>query len=209
MGGLKIETFCLGSLLTNAHLLINPATRNCILIDAPEDTSCVKDFLEKNGYVLKFVLLTHGHIDHIAGLAEVDAPVMIHGDDAPLLKDPALNMSSLFTPYTYESQPEILADGQTVEFDSFLLRVIHTPGHTLGSICVICEDMLFSGDTLFYDSVGRTDLPCSCGSSRLVESVKTKLFSLPGDFTVLPGHGQATTLRREIEHNPYLQATTM
>ncbi len=209
MGRLTVESFCLGSLLTNAYLLIHPETKNCVLIDAPEGLSPVTDFVKKNGYTLKFVLLTHGHIDHIAGLGEVDVPVMIHRDDVPLLKDPALNMSSLFAPFTYEPQPSLLADDFIVAFDASSLRIIHTPGHTAGSVCVVCEDMLFSGDTLFYDSVGRTDLPCSCGPSRLVEAVKSKLFSLEGDFKVFPGHGQTTTLRREIAHNPYLQATTL
>ncbi|MBN2483673.1 MAG: MBL fold metallo-hydrolase [Candidatus Omnitrophica bacterium] len=208
MGTLKIKSFCLGDLFTNAYLVINPDTHNCVLIDAPSGSGAVSQYIRDHEYHLQYILLTHGHCDHIAGLKEISSPVYIHSKDVPLLKDPSLNFSFLFNPFTIEQVPLELADNQAVSLDDHRLKILHTPGHTPGSLCVACEGLLFSGDTLFFDSVGRTDMPYSSGS-QLIDSIKAKLFALPGEVKVFPGHGQDTTLKREIEHNPYLQATTL
>jgi glyoxylase-like metal-dependent hydrolase (beta-lactamase superfamily II) len=205
MGKLEIKSFSLGSFLTNSYLVICKETRNCILIDAPQGLREIKNFIKKNRYKLLYVILTHGHIDHIKGLEEIDAPFYIHREDEPFLKNPSLNLSSFFSsPVIIERLPQLVEDNDTLSLDSHTFRVLHTPGHTPGSISIKLDEYLFSGDTLFLDSVGRTDIPQACWDV-LLTSVREKIIVLHKDTVVLPGHGPSTTLRREIKHNPFLK----
>jgi glyoxylase-like metal-dependent hydrolase (beta-lactamase superfamily II) len=205
MDQIEIKNFCLGNFLTNSYLIINKDTRNCILIDAPQGLEEIKKFIKQHRYKLLYIILTHGHIDHIKGLDSIDTPFYIHREDKPYLSDPSLNLSSFFaSPVIIESIPRLVEDNHTFSFDSYTIRVIHTPGHTPGSVSLKLDRFLFSGDTLFLDSVGRTDIPQASGDALLV-SIKEKIITLGKDTLILPGHGPTTTLKREIKHNPFLK----
>lgn len=204
MDALKIEIFSLGSLATNAYLIIRPETRQCVLIDAPDGIEEVTQYILREGLTLLYVILTHAHGDHIGGMPQLDVPFYIHSADVPFLSDPSLNMSSFFEPVTVTRGGNIIEDGGTVPFGPYEFRVLHTPGHTPGSICLLLDKYLFSGDTLFFGSVGRTDLPQGSGDA-LFSSIREKLLTLAPDTIVFPGHGPETTIGREIARNPFLE----
>ena len=156
------------------------------------------------------ILLTHGHFDHIGGAAELKkasgAKVYALAEEKKVCRTPELNLSAQMPPVVTIEADEWLTDGQTVETAGISFQVIATPGHTVGGCCYYCKEggFLFSGDTLFEESVGRTDFPTGSMSS-LVRSVKEKLFVLPEDTKVYPGHGDITTIGREKQYNPYCQ----
>ncbi len=203
MDALEVKTFCLGPLATNAYLVIDRQTKTAVIVDAPQGAGEVKNEIDRQGLKLLYVLLTHGHADHIAGLLEFDARFYIHRYDEPFLADPSRNLSSFFQPVSVISQASLIKDRQVVFFAGHEFEVIHTPGHSPGSVCFKIDNYLFSGDTLFFDSVGRTDLP-GASQEDLFISIKEKLLPLGRQIVVLPGHGGATTLGREIKRNPFL-----
>ena len=196
---MTIETLTLGEnhFFTNCYLVSEG--KECLVIDPGFQPETVLAALEERGRVLEAILLTHGHFDHVGGVkALADATgcrVFLHPADLTL--PPALSAGKLY--YT-----DAFSDGQELTLAGLTFRVLHTPGHTQGSVCLIFQDVIFSGDTLFADSCGRTDLP---GGSRynMVNSL-ARLAGLPGDPAVYPGHGQATTLDRGRKFNPYLRA---
>lgn len=202
MDGLEIKTFPLGDLLTNAYLVINKQTKNCFLVDAPQGLAEVKRFLEEENYNLLYLVLTHGHADHIAGLKDIDCPFYIHPQDKEFLKDPFLNLSCLFSSFTIDKEPRLIEENNRLFLDSYILEVLHTPGHTPGSISLKLDCFLFAGDTLFSGSVGRTDFPYASGEL-LLASIKEKIFPLGENTLIFPGHGEATNLKREIDNNPF------
>ncbi|MCK4809756.1 MAG: MBL fold metallo-hydrolase [Candidatus Omnitrophica bacterium] len=202
MDGLEIKTFPLGDLLTNAYLVINKQTKNCFLVDAPQGLAEVKRFLEEENYNLLYLVLTHGHADHIAGLEDIDCPFYIHPQDKEFLKDPFLNLSCLFSSFTIDKEPRLIEENNRLFLDSYILEVLHTPGHTPGSISLKLDSFLFAGDTLFSGSVGRTDFPYGSGEL-LLASIKEKIFPLGENTLIFPGHGEATNLKREIDNNPF------
>ncbi|HDN85974.1 MAG: MBL fold metallo-hydrolase [Candidatus Omnitrophota bacterium] len=205
MDGLKIEIFTLGDFSTNAYVVINPQTKNCLLIDAPEGIEEVGNFLKKSGYNLLFVVLTHGHIDHIMGLAKLDFPFYIHHEDKEFLANPELNLSSfLSSPFCLKKTPNLIKDNDNLLLDTYQFHLLHTPGHTPGSICVLVDNFLFSGDTLFFDSIGRVDFPYA-SYDLILASIKNKILPLGCKIKVFPGHGPSTTLERELKNNPFLK----
>ncbi len=202
-----------GIFAVNCYLVISD-NNNAVLIDAPEGAERILAEIEKQGARLEKILLTHGHCDHIEAVAEIaektGAQVLIHSADAKKLTDSYLNLSEYFSMYTdevrhYEHGVSI-NDGDTIAVDEMLFTVFHTPGHTSGSVCYIIDDVIFSGDTLFCDSIGRTDMPDG-DPIKLFASLK-KLEEFEGkydDYRLLSGHGVESTLSREKMHNPFLR----
>ena len=206
---MKVEKFVTGINSTNCYLVINEDTKQAVVIDPAACPSYLMSHIKSEGLKIEAILLTHGHFDHIMGidgfLSEFDVPVYVHEEDADAMEDPVLNQSSTYTSgYTF-GKARYLRDRQTLELAGYTFQVIHTPGHTKGGCCyyVASEGVLFSGDTLFQNSVGRTDFVNS-STSDLVHSVREKLFLLPDDTMVYPGHMGETKIGHEKKYNPYV-----
>lgn len=194
---------------TNTYLVWDDDSKEAMLIDPSAPSDKLRDFINKHNLTLKFIVNTHGHADHIGGnvffKANLKTPVAIHVSDADMLPDPKLNLSAYIEiNLALPSADMFLKDGDTYELGKHIITVIHTPGHTQGCICLYCDNLLFSGDTLFQHDIGRTDLP-SGSYEKIINSVKTRLFTLPGETIVLPGHGASSTIHDEVLHNPYLK----
>jgi len=203
MDALTLKTFVLGDLATNSYLLFDPNTKKAFLIDVPCPNDEIEQFISAEGLSLDFCLLTHAHFDHIGAVDKLSCPVYLHSEDTPFLKNPDLNGSSIFgVPFTIQKDP-VLLEETAITLDSFCFEILHTPGHTPGSISIKIGKWLFSGDTVFFDSVGRTDLPLA-SHEQLIASIKTKILTLSDDTVIYPGHGPATSVEREKTHNPFL-----
>jgi len=165
--------------------------------------------LEENGLVLKWIFLTHGHFDHLFALdalrQHTNAPAAIHQSDAEMLSDPVKNASALFFGEAdrYRSPERLLSDGDTISVGELSVKVVHTPGHSPGSVCYRVEDVLFTGDTLFDGGIGRTDLPG--GSTARLEASLAHLAHLPGSVRIYPGHGGISNVEEQKRTNPYLR----
>ena len=210
---MKIDLFVLGAYQTNCYILRNSAAAgDCLIVDTGLEAGELVDFLQKHKLNPVAVVLTHGHVDHISGLVELrekypDVKVYIHKLDAEMLTGASSNISSLMGQRFSTAPADFVCEqGDVIESAGIKLEVIHTPGHTPGGVCLYSSDegIVFVGDTLFADSIGRTDFPGG-SMSRLVESIKEKLLTLPDDTVVHPGHGPTTTIAQEKQHNPYLQ----
>ena len=206
---MKIEKFVLGSMGTNCYLIINEETKELVIIDPATCPDYVVSHIKSNGYLPKAIFLTHAHFDHVMGIdgwvKEFGIPVYLHEDEKKLLEDPELNLSGVFgASYSY-NDVKCLKDGQEMDIAGFTFKIIHTPGHTSGGCCYYCaeEGVLISGDTLFYHSVGRSDFPTG-SMGTLVRSIKEKLFCLPDEVMVYPGHDDATCIGDEKKYNPFV-----
>lgn len=196
---MKMITLPLGALETNCYVVYDEASRACALVDPGAMPQVILDTLAKNGLTLQKILLTHAHFDHTGALRALhekfpDVPIYVNAQDT----DETLNMSHGNLVYT-----DTFLDGDEISMPPLTFRVLATPGHTRGSSCLICSDTIFSGDTLFEGCCGRTDLPGGDGAQMLA-SLK-RLAELPGDYHVLPGHGEDTTLDRERRTNYYMR----
>lgn len=205
-----MRTLIVGALEVNCYILWDDKTRCAFVIDPGGDPKDILDAVKKERLDVKYIINTHGHFDHVGADAELKkalgSPVAIHRADAGLLLD-AHDHGVIFGVKT-PKQPEpdiLLEDGGTLDAGAVRLKVMHTPGHTKGGICLYDEKegLLFTGDTLFAGSVGRTDFE---GGSyeELMDSIKTKILPLEGSVKVFPGHGPDTTIGEEKESNPYL-----
>ena len=206
---MKIEKFVLGSMGTNCYLLINEETKEMVVVDPATYPDYLVSHVKTNGYTPKAILLTHAHFDHVMGIdawvKEFNIPVYLHEEEKQILEDPQLNLSGVFgASYSY-NKVECLQDNQILELAGFKFKVIHTPGHTAGGCCYYeeAEGVLISGDTLFCRSVGRSDFPTG-SMSTLVRSIKEKLFCLPDDVMVYPGHNDLTCIADEKMYNPFV-----
>lgn len=198
----RIERTVVGPFYTNCYLLYDDSSGEAILIDPGLDSEVILDRI-KEGLKLNLIINTHGHFDHVACNGffkrKTGARIAIHEDDVEILKsipEQSLWFGVMAPP---SPQPDLtLKEGDSVEIGEIKLKVIHTPGHTPGGICLLGDGFLFSGDTLFRGSMGRTDLP---GGSldELIRSIKTKLFTLPDETLVYPGHGEMTSIGEERE----------
>jgi len=209
---MHVELFTVGPLFTNCYIATCLNTKESIIIDPGfkgerEGKNILDKILEK-GLKIKYILNTHGHPDHTSGNGIVKkitkAPILIHELDARMLGEEAKELARLFGYETCSPKADItLNEGDTVNFGNIKLRVLHTPGHSKGSISLIGENCVFTGDTLFAGSIGRYDFPDS-SLKELVASLK-KLMILPENFIVYPGHGPITTIGEEKRNNPFLQ----
>ncbi len=204
---MQVERF-VNAFEENAYLLIDAG--EAVLIDPGAEAGAIFETLKKHEATLRAVLMTHGHYDHLAGLKAVldkrNVPIYIHEAEQAFLFDPSLNLSAFMGgEYALDDSVEVrtLRDGETVSFADHEIRVHHTPGHTAGGVCYEYRGVLFSGDTLFAGTVGRTDLPSGDGEQLRV-SLKTLFERLEGKTVVYPGHGEATRLDVEQRENPFV-----
>lgn len=207
---MEIKRLVLGLVRTNCYIVYSKDTKKAVIIDPAADSRRIMEEISGLGVVPEAVLLTHGHFDHMLAAESLkngyQIPICVHKADAELVKHPDLNCSRQFLHMDYASSAdEELEDGQKLRFLDGAFTVISTPGHTEGSCCYYAkaEGILFSGDTLFQESVGRTDLPTG-RAAQLPVSIKEKLFVLPDDTLVLSGHGDQTTIGDEKQYNPYV-----
>jgi len=197
-----IKTIPVGQLETNCYIVTDENTLDCAVIDPGDESNTILDYLEMNHLKCRAVLLTHGHYDHVGAVdtiaEETGAAVyMNERDDTRRAADPHL-------PYTLKANGKSYDDGDVVEISGLRFEVIATPGHTPGGVTLRCEDALFTGDTLFKGSCGRTDLPGGDMEQEL-RSLR-RICELPGDYEVYPGHMDSSTLEREREFNYYCRA---
>lgn len=206
---MKIEKFVTGIISTNCYLVSNVETHQAVIVDPAAVPKALTEAVERDGLTVEAVLLTHGHFDHTMGLDALlklwDVPVYVEEEDQEILTDPKLNLSSAYTAGFTFSGAQSVEDGQILSLAGFQFQVLHTPGHTRGGCCYYAasEQVLFSGDTLFQASVGRTDFPNS-STLDLLRSIREKLLPLPDETVVYPGHMGETTIGCERDHNPYL-----
>lgn len=204
-----IKSLPLGPVQANTYILTDEGG-HCAVIDAGDCNEQLLSLLrDENIKSVDYILLTHGHFDHIDGVAELkkqypDAKIAIHSEDAPMLGDDLLSLAAGFGLHLKSkiTADILLSDGDSLPFGTGEIKVIHTPGHTKGSVTYMIDGCLFTGDTLFYLSVGRTDFPG--GSYETINSSCCRLFDLTGDFTVYPGHDIKTNLNFERQNNRFV-----
>lgn len=206
---MKIVNIPTGMLQANTYLVCDETSRLGFIVDLGGYSRELKNIIEKNDIQIQYIVLTHGHGDHIGGVQEhlkdfPDAKVVCSRAEEKMLLDPELNEAHNFGPEKVSFKPDILVDdGDTLTVGNMTMKFIMTPGHTEGGMCILIDDVLFSGDTLFCRSIGRTDL--AGGDFRtIMESIKKKLFLLPDETQVLPGHMGPTTIGFEKENNPFV-----
>ncbi|MDO4938920.1 MAG: MBL fold metallo-hydrolase [Lachnospiraceae bacterium] len=213
MHRLNIEHMVLGYVATNVYIVSNTETKECVIIDPAANPSEILKRIEKDGLNTKAILLTHGHFDHILAVNDIaeitGAPVYAHADEKKVLADPGVGL--LLRDVADKAVTDFLPvkDGDILDLIGFKWKVIHTPGHSAGSVCyyIESEKVMFTGDTVFRGSYGRTDL--FTGSfDDIARSIKEKIFTIPEDDTdLLPGHGEFTDLGYEKRHNEILMDT--
>lgn len=207
---MKIETFVLGPAMTNAYLMYDEESKEGLVVDPGMGPDSLLRRIGELGIAVKAILLTHAHFDHIGGVEELrsltKAPVYLHRAEADWMTEPQKNGSGLFPgiPAIVCAPADHLLDGgETLSLLGETFRVLHTPGHSPGSVTYVWGTTIFSGDVLFKNSIGRTDLPGGSYET-LMHSISEKLMDLPEETRVLCGHGPETTIGREQMHNPYV-----
>lgn len=205
---IEIKTLVLGEVFTNTYIVKDRSTGAIAVVDPACESEKLVDLVKEWGGDLQYILLTHGHFDHVGGvkclLNSFSPQVLVSADETELLNTKTLNLSFW---HNLSIEP-IKVDRELSDKDTFMLgetefTFIATPGHTVGSGCFIADDIIFSGDTLFCESIGRTDFPTSSGRDMMLSLMK--LNDLKGDYTVYPGHDVKTTLSHERKFNPYMR----
>lgn len=204
------EILPVGLLQCNCSILGDETSHEAIVVDPGDDIPAIQKILQFHGLKVKFIIITHAHIDHIAGAQKLKkltgAPIYYNENDLPLVKMMDVQASWLRMPTPEVAPPDApLNDGQIISITGLQGTVLHTPGHTQGSLCLYLpkQSLLISGDTLFAGSVGRTDLPGGDGK-QLIRSIHSQILTLPDEVKVVPGHGPNTTIGEERETNPFL-----
>lgn len=205
---MNIKRIVVGVYAVNCYIVYND-NKNGFIVDPGGDSDDIIKFVDKENIKLEFILLTHGHADHIGAVKIIkekyDLPIYTSINEKDLLEDPILNLSKSIPPF---KDIELIADRwlydeEIIDFYGEKLYIMETPGHTIGSICILMDGVIFSGDTLFRMSIGRSDLPTG-SFDEIINSVK-KIYNLKKDYRVLPGHGAESNLQFERENNPFMK----
>lgn len=204
-----IEKYLTGPLQVNTYVVLDEETKKGFIVDPGGFDKKIVDEISEKGFVIEYIILTHGHGDHIGGVGEFihafkGSKVVASEKEKTLLMDARLNFSRETCGRAIEINPDIaVTDGDTLNIGSLTLTFILTPGHTAGGMCIYLDKFLFSGDTLFQQSIGRTDFPGG-SFSEIKDSINNKLFVLPEDTQVFPGHMGLTTIGFEMRNNPFV-----
>lgn len=208
MSDLRIRTCPLGMLGTNCYIVYHDRTKQAVIIDPADDSGHILTVCRELGLQPEAILLTHGHFDHIGAAEELrlsgGMKIYAGAEEDCLLRDPALNLTGMYgTPKAVIAADCLLKDQEELQLIGFTWRTLGTPGHTAGSVCYYLETegVLLSGDTLFAESLGRSDFPTG-NSAQIVRTIREQLFSLPDETMVYPGHGEPTSIGHEKEFNP-------
>jgi glyoxylase-like metal-dependent hydrolase (beta-lactamase superfamily II) len=204
-----IYKLTLGMFGVNNFLVHSENSSKAILIDACDDPDSILAKISELNLDLVYLINTHGHGDHIAGneaiIKQTGAKLMIHPLDEPYLYDPSLNLSSFMGIELKSPSPDrLLNEGDIVELDELQLKVLHTPGHSPGNITLVSDEVAFVGDVIFRESIGRTDFPGS-SHQQLIETIQSKIYTLPDNTIIYNGHGPETTVGHEKKHNPFVR----
>lgn len=202
-----VECLTVGPLMENCYILGDDKTKIAAVIDPGDEPERIVERLEKRKLQCTHILLTHAHVDHVSGINGVvkatGANVYIHKDDAFMLKSaPVQALAFGMKPFLPPKVDRYLEDGEIIEIGNLKVKVLHTPGHSSGGVCFLVEKCIFVGDTIFQGSIGRTDLPGG-NYNELINSIETKIFTLPDDTVIYPGHGPETTVGYEKKYNPF------
>ncbi|MEM0078896.1 MAG: MBL fold metallo-hydrolase [Nitrososphaerota archaeon] len=206
---LMMDVVEVGLLMSNSYVVFDPDLREAIIIDAGDEADKILRMIEKNDVKVKAIYATHGHFDHVLAVREVKEQLgckfYIHREDLPLLERASESYMKLFGEERLgpPAPDGYVSEGDIIKIGDYEMKVIHTPGHTSGSVCYVIEGAVFTGDTLFAGSIGRTDLPGG-NLQKLIDSLTRKLLSLPEDYSVFPGHGPSTTIGIEKLYNPFI-----
>lgn len=204
-----VACITVGAFQENCYLYACPKTLEAVIIDPGDEAQRILARIQELKFIPRYIINTHGHIDHICAIDEISAvypvPLAIHPDDVPLYTDEqAARMYRRSAPLVKRKPDILLQEGMTISFGTLTLEVLHTPGHTPGGICLVGHPYcVFSGDTLFQRSIGRTDLPGG-NYEQIVHSIREKLYTLEEELVVFPGHGEPTTLIEEKYENPFV-----
>lgn len=199
---MHIKTITVGPIEENCYVVSDEQAKLCAVIDPGDEASLIMDYIEEEKLKVACILLTHAHFDHVGAVADI-----MDETGAPLYmcaKDNGVAIGSDDTVFSAPAGTKFYADGDTVAVGALEFRVIETPGHTPGSVCLVCGDAMFTGDTLFRDSCGRTDF--AAGNAEDMFASLKRLAQLPGDYEVFPGHMFSTTLDRERRYNYFMRA---
>ncbi len=204
-----LETISVGPLEANCYILAQDKDSSAIIIDPGAEPRKIKKVLDRHGLKPAFIVNTHGHYDHIGADDHFGVPVYAHKEEVALLRDPKLNLSGLFSlPFHVNAQIIILKEGSLLELDNIQLKVAHIPGHSPGGIALLMqkptEKIVFTGDSLFRQGIGRFDLEGG-NEELLIRSIKEKLLILADDTVIYPGHGHPSTIGEEKRNNLYLK----
>lgn len=207
---MKIETITVGPIEENCSIIFCEEHRSAIIVDPGDSGKKIADYIDNNRLIPKTIIATHCHSDHTGGITTLKErfkiPFLCHEDDVWMLTDKEQHATAQ---YLGIKPPPLndatISEGETIDVcEDFALKVIHTPGHSPGGICLYGEGVLISGDTLFENSIGRSDLTGG-NHNQLIKSIKDKLIVLPSETVVYPGHGENTTIDMEKRHNPFLR----
>ena len=203
-----IKTFVEPPIDNNNYLIIDEETKDAALIDCSSIDDRIDEEIEKQDASLKYILLTHGHFDHIAGIRpnrfKNNPQIVMHKADLDWLNNANQYLPMFGMPeITIPKVDVFVEDGDTIQLGSLEIKVLHTPGHTQGGVCYLVDGNLFSGDTIFREAVGRCDLEGG-NFNQIVESIEDKIFTLPSETIIYPGHGNITSVEWEKEHNRFL-----